>query len=359
VRLAHLWAGLVLCLLLALLGATGSALTYKEAYWRLVHPELRGPLPDPGPAGHAAAIQAARERFGDELRSVKLPEPGVAGYHLYLQDGEAFLAADDHRVLDRWRPRERPVAFLFDLHAHLLAGETGERVGGVVGLLGALLVGTGVYLWWPARRKLRPGTLLPRDLSRRQLLPSHRDLGLVATPVLAVLLLTGAGIVFYGAAGTLLNGLFGDPPQAVAAPPTLPAEGTPGPTRATLVAEAQAAFPDARLVFYYPPAPGSAVHGFRLKRPCELHPNGRSYVYTDGDGAVLARQDACAAPPGQKALHAVYPLHAGKAGSGAWTLAVFLGGLALTLVSATGAGAYAAKLRAGEARRRADLRIDS
>jgi uncharacterized iron-regulated membrane protein len=184
------------------------------------------------------------------------------------------------------------MALLFDLHAHLMAGETGERVGGVIGLLGVVLAVTGLVLWWPARRRLSLANLVPRDLSRRTLLIWHRDVGAVTSPILLVLLLTGSG-----------------------------------------------------LVFYYPPLGGASVHRFRLKQPCELHPNGRSYISLDFTGDIVQETDACALPPGERSAHAIYPLHAGKADSDVYKLAVFLGAVALAILSVSGAVSYLKKLR--------------
>lgn len=354
IRLAHVYTGLVLSLLLLVLALTGSALVYKEAYWKLVYPELRGPDIQPGAAADASAIAAAMAAFGDRLRSVKMPEPGVPAYHLYLDGGEAFLSAHDHRVIDSWTPRERLMPLLFDVHAHLMAGERGERVGGIVGLLGVVLAATGLVLWWPARRRLRPRTLLPRDLARRTLLVWHRDLGAVAAPLLLLLLLTGSGLVFYETARTILNGAFGAAAAASVAPQ---GRGDIAPTAldARRMARVEAAFPDARVVFYYPPRAGATVHGFRLKRPCELHPNGRSYVYLDLAGDPVQTIDACALAPGDRAANAIYPLHAGKTESGAYRLIVFLGGIVLALLSFTGVVTYLQQLTSGgrsRARRR-------
>lgn len=345
VRAAHLYAGLALSVVLFVLAVTGSALTYKEAYWRWAYPELR--VAEPGAVAAEElerGIEVAHDRFGDRLRSLKLPEPGVPAYHLYLTDGEAFMTVGDHAVLDTWGPRDRVMSFLFDLHAHLLAGERGERVGGLIGLLGALMVLTGVYLWWPARRRFRWANALPSGWVRRRMIAWHRDLGLLASPILLILCLTGGGIVFYAQAGAILNGLFGDPPLPPEPAPAL-AAARPAPLpEASLLARIGEELPDARLVFYYPPPPGSGVYGFRLQRPCELHPNGRSYVYLDAAGRTLQRTDACSLPPGERALHAIYPLHAGKAGSDVYKLLVFLGGLALAAVSFSGAVAYGRKL---------------
>jgi uncharacterized iron-regulated membrane protein len=338
-RRLHLWVGLTLSLLLFVLAVTGGALVYKEAYWRLVYPELRVDQPALGAEEHAAAIAAAASHFGDEVRSVKFPEPGVAAYHLYLDEGEAFLAIDDHSVIDRWYPTDRLMAFLFDLHAHFMAGDAGERVGGVISLLGVFLAVTGLVLWWPTRRRFSLRNLLPRDLSPRTLLLWHRDLGMLSAPILLVLLLSGSGLVFYATAQRLLNGVFGDPVPSYV-PPTGPRDLSGALADAATISAVRATLPDARIVFYYPPRDGKTIHEFRLKQPCELHPNGRSYAYVDGSGRLLGSIDACALPPGERAVHAFYPLHAGKTSSALYKLAAFAGALVLALLSATGALSY-------------------
>jgi uncharacterized iron-regulated membrane protein len=238
------------------------------------------------------------------------------------------------------------MAFLFDLHAHLMAGEAGERVGGVISLLGAFLALSGLYLWWPTRRRFSFASLLPRDLSPRTLLLWHRDLGMLSTPILLVLLLSGSGLVFYATAQRLLNGAFGDGVPSHAPPPG-PADLSGTLADASTLATVRAAFPDARIVFYYPPRDGATVHEFRLKQPCELHPNGRSYAHVDATGRLLGSIDACDLPPGERAVHAFYPLHAGKADSHAYKLATFLGGVALALLSASGALSYGKRLWRG------------
>jgi uncharacterized iron-regulated membrane protein len=111
-----------------------------------------------------------------------------------------------------------------------------------------------------------------------------------------------------------------------------------------------AAFPDARLVFWSPARDGSDVHAFRLKRPCDVHPNGRSTVHLSVAG--LRSFDACAAARSERAAHALYPLHAGKTRSPIYRVAVFLSGLVLAALSATGAVTYAARLRGRRPRQR-------
>lgn len=339
-RRAHAWIGLTLSLLTLALALSGAALVYKESYWRLMYPELRVAAPTQTAAEQAAAIAAAEDQFGDELRLVEMPRSGLPAYHLYLTDGEAFLALDDYRVIDRWRPSERLMAWLFDVHAHLLAGDAGQVVAGVVALLGVLLVVTGIVLWWPARRTIALGNLLPRSLKRPQLIALHRDLGLYTTPILLVLLLTGAGIVFYGGAGVVLNGMLGDPPMVSVPPPPRAEVPTRGPPDAATITAVREAVPEARLVRYHHLAEEADLHLLRLKRDCELHPNGRTYVYADGAGHIVLRTDPCTTQPGERALHAIYPLHAGKTQSELYKLATFLGGLVLSVLAASGGFSY-------------------
>jgi len=73
--------------------------------------------------------------------------------------------------------------------------------------------------------------------------------------------------------------------------------------------------------------------------------------------AVLSHADHTGVPRQtrmQKALYAVYPLHAGKAGSDIYRFLVFLGGAALTWISATGAASYLAQLLTLRRRARAE-----
>ena len=315
------------------------------------------PAPDIGPKQHAEALAAIIGRFGDRARNIKFPSDDLPAWHLYLTDNrQAFVTPDGQRVIDEWAPVERVMGFLFDLHAHLLTGETGERVAGFVSLGGVFMVITGLVLWWPARRKFSLSNMWPRGKTRRKMIRWHRDLGIVFTPLLLVLLLTGSGMIFYQTTMAILNGLFGAPPPQQALPPARAAAGIM-PVTADDIARVQSEFPDARLVFYAPPrrgdTSGAGLHVFRLKQPCEIHPNGRTYVHLSPQGrAVVQTTDACAAAGGQKAQNLLYPLHAGKIGSLLYKWLVFVGGLALAALAMSGIWAYARKLTRGERRRR-------
>lgn len=218
-----------------------------------------------------------------------------------------------------------------------MAGRAGEIVAGVIGLAGVFMASTGLVLWWPARRRFALAYLWPRGFSRRDLLRWHRDLGVALSPLILLLLLTGCGLVWYGTAQTILNGLFGDNVPA-AGTPTRTAEVAPGPPDASMLARVEAAFPDARLVFYYPPQDGEGIIRFRLtasQRPLlglcgrRIRP-GRPEAGCLRHAAGRARHQRHLSPPCRRAIY---------------KLAVFLGAVALAVLSLTGVIAYVGKLR--------------
>lgn len=344
-RLIHIYAGLILSLLLFILAVTGAALIYKHEYWRVTYPELRAEEGTHVSAEQqAAAIDAAYRKFGSQIQSIKMPEPGIPAFHIYLQKGEAFLSLDAQRWIDEWQAGERVMSFLFDLHAHLLAGETGEFIGGLAGLAGALMAVTGCVLWWPTRRSFRFAALWPNSLSRRSMLIWHRDIGMLLSPLLLLLLLTGSGMVYYTSIQKLFNAAFGDAVPQSAQPAGDPNAPFILPDAATL-ARVSRHFPEGELLYYYVDGSGQGINRFRLRQTCELHPNGRSFVYTDvSSGQVLAADDACASPPGERLLHTVYPLHAARIASGLYRLLAFITAVVLAGLAVTGVMTYMQQL---------------
>lgn len=352
IRQLHLYTGLTLSLVLLLIALTGAALLYKLEYWQLQYPELRAVDAVPEASNQAQAIAAASGLYGEKLESLKMPEPGVSAYHAYLADhGEALLSRDDFTVIDEWQLRDRLMGILFDIHVHLMAGEWGEWTAGVIGLIAAIMALTGLMLWWPTRRSFRWRNLWPSGIQRRHLLAWHRDIGMVLSPLLLVFLLTGSAMVFYAQAQALLNGLFGDsvpstaPAAAVQLIPEEPVDYQKLLPSAQTLASVSAVYPDARLMFYYTDALSQGYHRFRLRRDCELHPNGLTFIYTDASNGDIAHvSDACAMPPGERLTRMIYPLHAGKAGSDIWRLLGLLTALVLAGLALTGVVTYCQKI---------------
>jgi uncharacterized iron-regulated membrane protein len=224
----------------------------------------------------------------------------------------------------------RPELWLFELHHYLLIGETGKIVTGLLGLLLFAFAITGIILWWGTRRKFEL-RLWPARMTRSAIIRQHRDIGVIASPLLILSALTGSLMVFPALSDALL------------APWARPAQKVPTPAKSGLVGPAtdwpavmtaaQAAFPGAsprRLMLPKEPG-GPAV--LRLRQDFEWTPNGRSYVYLDpGAARVLAVEDPAARDTASSVAEKYYPVHAGKVGGVLWRIALTFSGLTLVLL---------------------------
>ena len=133
--------------------------------------------------------------------------------------------------------------FLYRLHFRLALGHTGETIAGVLGLIGLLFVITGTIVWWQTRRtfKLRAW---PARMTRPAIIRHHRDLGVVAAPLLLLSMATGSLMIFQPLAKAVLAP-WGSLDRAEAA--ELPPAGAAGPETdwQAIFAAARARFPEA------------------------------------------------------------------------------------------------------------------
>lgn len=363
-RQLHLYTGLILSLTLFLIASSGAALLYKNEYWNIRYQEVSNQHVIPTSSNQAAAIERAYLLYGSRLLSLKMPEPDLAAYHVYLPDHEeALMDINHHEVIDEWRQRRRLMGLLFDVHAHLMGGEKGELVAGIVGIIGGLMAVSGLILWWPSRKSFSWKRLWPAALSRHKLLAWHRDAGMLLSPLLLLFILSGSAMVFYSSVQAGLNALFGDQVPEIKLPRAEPIDvekllsatvrgshytssalsapiDLPIPSSETIDLVLQV-LPDSRLTFYYADALPMGFHRFRLKRDCELHPNGLSFVYTYAyTGEIALVRDACSMLIGERITNKIYPLHAAKIGSETYRMAGLLTALVLSGLAMSGVITY-------------------
>jgi uncharacterized iron-regulated membrane protein len=304
--LLHRWLGALVGLGLAVLGLTGAALMWKP-WW--VGVPLASRAPDDAEA--LAMIEAAG-KLGARYVTLPSAEFGVGQAGLSGEGAGAYLAHDG-TLLARWGSTwDRPETFLFDLHHHLLMGETGELIGGWLGIAAVLFAVTGLVLWWPTRRTFRLRALPPR-MTRPAMIRHHRDLGVVLALPILLAGLTAALMVLKPLGAAVFAPL--SPRAEVAAwqaKPPSPLAATSSPDWSAILAAAHARFPDGELrMIVWPRAPGDPVT-IRMRRPAEWHPNGRTTLTLAGDGTLIAARDAPAAPLALRAQNALYPLHSAR-----------------------------------------------
>ncbi len=334
IRTLHAWAGTALAVMAVVFGLTGSVLVFEDDWIRAAVPAARAEV-DLDPARLGAALDRL-ELSEPGLTSVVLPGGAVGAHRLYLAD-EGFGYADaDGAVVDRWQGAARAETWIFDLHHELLAGHTGKLVAGSAGLALVLMILTGLIVWIPAWRA-SGWRVWPRSGARRELIGSHRNLGLIFALPLLVFSLTGAAIVFHGTTQALLGG---------APKPPTPAVGSGDIDWARALASAQARFPQATLrMASWPAAPGKPAT-IRLRQQGEWHPNGRTTVTVDpATSQVAATSDAHALPAGIRAYNAFYPLHASSVGGWLYDGLTVLSGLAMAALGGVGAWAFLARPR--------------
>ncbi|MBL8555583.1 MAG: PepSY domain-containing protein [Phenylobacterium sp.] len=330
-RKVHAWAGLALCLLVLPLAVSGVLLVFKPQWIRATVPGADASATVT--ADTAAESLAAAQAAFPGLRSVTFAGPEVGLHQAYVADGGGGYLTSDGEVIQGWDRNARVVDWLFDLHHHLLSGETGATVAGAIGLATALMVVTGLIVWAPAWRSFR-GRIAP-GAGRAGWLAAHRDLGLMAAPVLVVITLTGAALNLDALAARVMG----------FQPSRPPAVGSGDVDWPGALSAAQARFPDAQIrMAILPAAPGKPA-SIRLRQPAEWHANGRTVVWIDPATSRIARvDDALAYAPAQRAYNAFWPIHASKVGGVAWKAVTFAAGLALIALSLYGAESYRRKL---------------
>ena len=346
VRRVHLWLGLSLGLLFAVLGLTGSALVFYTGIDVALHPAVearRGDLP-PGLTSPVwdRALATGRTRWrhpGDKWALEVTGEGGPIPARYYPAFGQGhhtdrmmvWFSADGTRVV-----RAEPwggylMSWLYQLHMALLAGDLGGQVVGWSGVAILLLLVSGIAAWWP-RGSWRKAVAFKRDaVPIRRLRDLHKLSGLWSMVLLFVLVATGVLL----ALPTVT--------QALLAPATVPApKSAVGSGRQIAIVQAlnaaHGAMPDGRIVFIDMPSAGDAPIRVRLQVPGDPHRRfPGSYVFIDQlSGRVLAVHDVRRAGTGTTLASWVRTLHDGTVGGMATRILAVLIGFVPTILFATG-----------------------
>jgi uncharacterized iron-regulated membrane protein len=324
-RRLHLWFGLSLGTVYALVALSGSVLALQKPLLRALHPQLTTHALPP-PAQQASVLdRIARVWSPHGLRGADLPTTDLPVWQLYFAGGvRRYLDPASGELLLTRTPQTDVLLALREWHTHLFAGRTGETLLGALGWFSLFLLLSGVALWWPGGGRflahLKPHTQPPV----RRWLSWHRSLGALSLPLLLVVTLTGTLMVYHGSTRQALRGLLADVP---AVPPPAPIAVRAGPIdwRAVLAA-AQGALPGAELHRIALPHAEDGRVSVRARAAGEWHTVGRSVVWLDPyEVRVLGVVDATREDTGARLSNALYPLHAGGTGSLWWTLVLVSG----------------------------------
>lgn len=350
IRRVHLWLGLSLGLLFALLGLTGSALVFyveiDAALNRGAIGEAQGPAPGWSSQVWDRALATARERWpagdwsfevtgtGGAIPARYYPASQHHGHH--AERAMVWFSPDGSEVL-----RAEPwggylMSWLYELHMHLLAGETGRQIVGWSGVATLVLLLSGIIAWWP-RGSWRKELVFKRGAAPiRRLRDLHKHFGLWSSLLLAVL--TGTGVLLaLPDVKTQVIGAMIATPDTVPAPRSTTREGTQI-SIASALAAAHRALPDARLAFIDVPPAGDKPFRMRMQVPGDPHRRfPGSFVFVDPySGRVLAVHDIRRGNAGTTVSAWIRTLHDGSVGGIPARILAALLGLVPAVLCATG-----------------------
>lgn len=355
----HLWIGLMLGLLLAIYGITGSILVYHDEIDELLNPKLLTvtppknrmeykPLKEIFQVGKEAVPKQAKHTFTYYPRNDKavfkldyaIPSASdiVENRQIYVNPytaamtGQRLMSTSDNSIPKTF------IGFIFKLHfALLLKPEISRFVLGITGPLLIFSVLTGLIVWWPLTgRWLQALTIKRKAGTARFNFDLHKTSGFYTSLILIAVLFSGIYMVFPKNVVPVLE-LF--------SPVTYRYwfNSTPTPnvepiSMADAVAIAEQRYPRGRLHWIYG-APGTtdtytvclddvARPGSWLQRVCVVMDR-----YT---GEVLDIDDPADATAGEVFTHWQWSLHSGRALGMTGRVLVFLTGLTCPVLFVTG-----------------------
>ena len=335
----HLWLGLTLGVVGALIGLSGSVLVFDDAIDEALNPQryaISGPRIGL-PYGEYAKRAGAALGAGARVAALRLPDREDGPVVVLARTGNgpfqrAYLDPEDGRVLDVASGRDW-LGFLHAFHESLtLRDYSGREIVGAIGIAMLISSLSGIYLWWPiAGSRVSFGFRRGRALSRNL----HYTFGFWGSLVLALLSFTGIFLA-YPEAGRSTVAAFA---PISASPRNVRATEGAGPMidADAAVAVARDLYPAATVVGVGMPAGPRGAYRVSLREPGDDGPRPAAAVFVDPrTRAVLLRTDRSSRTAGDTFLAWQRILHEGSVFGPVWRTLVFAGGVLPPLLMITG-----------------------
>lgn len=244
-------------------------------------------------------------------------------HHYYDLNGTKLLSRSNDGDWLEW---------LRQFHLHLLLHELGEDILGVLTIVACILVAAGLLVWWPRRFSRRIFVLPTRTNHSKTYRQWHTVLGVFSLPLLAVVLFTSIGLLYFSGIQGFLTQFFD---KKVATPTVKTAAlnlSSLHPQTNTnwqqAFEQAITALPEADLRLLSLQQAPSALMNLRMKFPQEWHPNGRTRVYFHPHSGNLVKiQSALEMGPGEWFMNLLYPIHIAAVGGYWWMVTLSVVGL--------------------------------
>ena len=357
----HLYLGLSLGLLVAMVGITGSLLVFYVELDELLNPDLviadsSGPRLSYQQLFNAIRQAEPQRQRGWRLEIPQNPQRMLTARYYKPQETEhmgfapLLMSVDPYtgEVVKKRFWGDFVMTWIYDLHYTLLFGATGKIIMSIVGGLLLLSLLSGVYLWWPCSGKWQGAfTLKPRASRQRFIYDLHKLAGVYGLVVMLVLTFTGICLEIPEYANPIIGffSVLEEPPKPQSLPP--PA------TRSIItidkaVSIAQTVFPEAELSWIE--TPHDPQGSFRINLHQAGEPSRRfpkTNVWIDQySGNILKVHYPIEFTAGDTFIHWLHPLHSGEAFDMPGRLLVLLTGLSCPILFVTGVMRWQQKRRA-------------
>lgn len=310
----HTWAGLTVGVFVAVVCLTGSVIVFRTEIELASSPRGNNGAPSVGLSELTRQVGYALPNA--HITRVRFPAGAGEPFVVQVDSGgnqESLICeASTGRVVGTLNTRF--VSWMIDLHRNLLAGKTGRKAVGVVGIVLFTLGITGMLLWLSGARKWKSWiSVRPQGSSRRFHFELHRATGLWSFALLVLVSFTGIGLAYPDTFRNAIQHLVPGPAPMKTPRVAKGANKTSRPLDEYLRIGA-AAMPDGTPVELRLPENGKGPVDLRLKRPGDLSPDG-NHVYLEASTAkVLAVSKLAEQPLATRIFSVFSPLHYGEFG---------------------------------------------
>jgi uncharacterized iron-regulated membrane protein len=324
-RRLHRYLSWIIGIWLVLLCISGAVLLYKKTLLRWQYPQLQQIQQVADISRWGPLLNQLQQ--DPQFRYVKFPDADALWLEAVTFDNSRHYYNEHHAlVLTRYVHADW-LDWFYDFHLHLLAGDKGRTINGLIGLASLLLLASGLWQWWPRRFSRRLFRLPAPGSAMRSVRQYHSLLALLLLPLLLLTSATGAMMVFSQQTQIILHSLL---PSAKPAPQPV-TEIAPEPVLATnwtaALQSARQHWPDHALRLVSFRQGDIAPISFRAKAADEWHPNGRGVLQLHpSDNKVLYAMPAAELAAAERLRNTFYPLHIASVGGPLYKLALLLTG---------------------------------
>lgn len=346
----HRWLGLTAGVLLAFTGLTGSLLVFRPTIDEQLNPAIFRRQSDDD--GHRCTIdevleaaQASSFAQRGKISFVDFPKSEGGVWTVWFQIGskeapqlaKAYFDSAHAEMTGQRVHGADLMSWIYEFHVRLFAGQIGQTVVGLAGIVLLISITTGLYLWWPLwRHSWRAAFAIRRD--RRFVYDAHKTTGVGSSLPLFAVAITGVCLALPAWAAPCIKLVLGATSRSASSIKSIPDDSGQMISASRAIELVNQRFPDARIRRLHLPAAPDGAYVIRFQEPGDVnHSLGSSRAWIDPyRGEILNARKRADSTRADSFLAWQLPLHNGEALGLAGRWLVLISGLVPASLYATG-----------------------